>query len=323
MPESSYSKRIISLDIAKALCILLVVVGHFNPDTAPEWWKCVNQIIYSFHMPLFLFVSGYVYHHTLKKQSFGAFMGKKMKRLAVPYFITSVLIIAIKIATQGNAQVEHPVTLHSFIEICYLPAAGYFLWYVWALLMMFLVVWCAQTKATRLCLFAISVALYYLPFEFPEFFCLRQLKVMWLYFMAGVVCSETNLKVLVANARINLLYVALFCITFLLLADAGTPFVPIVACSGILMVIAISKWLEQCPLLASRMLLPIAGVSYTIYLYHTTFMGFAKAVSAKIQLSSMFEAEACFVVICGIIAPFVLHRLLKNCKVGRLILGIR
>lgn len=62
-------QRIYSLDIAKALCIVLVVVGHFNPDNAPAWWKCINQIIYSFHMPLFLFVSGYVYRHTLRKQS--------------------------------------------------------------------------------------------------------------------------------------------------------------------------------------------------------------------------------------------------------------
>ena len=37
-------QRIYSLDIAKALCIVLVVVGHFNPDNAPAWWKCINQI---------------------------------------------------------------------------------------------------------------------------------------------------------------------------------------------------------------------------------------------------------------------------------------
>ncbi len=43
-------QRLYCLDIAKALCIMLVVVGHFNPDSVPTWWKCINHIIYSFHM---------------------------------------------------------------------------------------------------------------------------------------------------------------------------------------------------------------------------------------------------------------------------------
>ena len=116
-------QRIYSLDIAKALCIVLVVVGHFNPDNAPAWWKCINQIIYSFHIPLFLFVSGYVYRHTLRKQSYSTFMEKKCRRLAVPYLITSAIIISIKLLSHGNVQTSSPVTLFSFVEMLYLPAA--------------------------------------------------------------------------------------------------------------------------------------------------------------------------------------------------------
>ena len=180
-------QRIYSLDIAKALCIVLVVVGHFNPDNAPAWWKCINQIIYSFHMPLFLFVSGYVYRHTLRKQSYSAFMEKKCRRLAVPYLITSAIIISIKLLSHGNVQTSSPVTPFSFVEMLYLPAAGYFLWFVWALLLMFAIVWFAQGKKARMVLLAASVALYYLPFDFPDLFCLRQFKMMMLYFMMGVV----------------------------------------------------------------------------------------------------------------------------------------
>lgn len=28
--------RLISIDIAKAICIILVVIGHYNPDNAPR-----------------------------------------------------------------------------------------------------------------------------------------------------------------------------------------------------------------------------------------------------------------------------------------------
>ncbi|KAA3144009.1 acyltransferase family protein, partial [Alistipes onderdonkii] len=53
--------RLISIDIAKAICIILVVIGHYNPDNAPEWYHTINLFIYTFHMPLFMFASGYVY----------------------------------------------------------------------------------------------------------------------------------------------------------------------------------------------------------------------------------------------------------------------
>lgn len=51
--------RIIALDIAKAICIILVVMGHYVPDNSPAWYVLVHDVIYTFHMPLFMFVSGY------------------------------------------------------------------------------------------------------------------------------------------------------------------------------------------------------------------------------------------------------------------------
>lgn len=57
-------KRLISIDIAKAICIILVVVGHYHPDNAPEWYGIIIRFIYTFHMPLFIFASGYIYAAT-------------------------------------------------------------------------------------------------------------------------------------------------------------------------------------------------------------------------------------------------------------------
>lgn len=73
--------RIIFLDIAKAICIILVVVGHYMPDNSPMWYVMLNKVIYTFHMPLFMFVSGYVYIATKKDISYGSFLMKKVKRL--------------------------------------------------------------------------------------------------------------------------------------------------------------------------------------------------------------------------------------------------
>lgn len=53
--------RIVYLDIAKAICMILVVIGHYSPMTAPEYWQQLIRVIYTFHMPLFMFTSGLIY----------------------------------------------------------------------------------------------------------------------------------------------------------------------------------------------------------------------------------------------------------------------
>lgn len=72
-------KRIIFIDIAKAICIVLVVIGHYVPDNSPAWYVAFHDIIYTFHMPLFMFTSGYVYIATKKDISYGQFILKKIK----------------------------------------------------------------------------------------------------------------------------------------------------------------------------------------------------------------------------------------------------
>ena len=54
--------RLLNFDIAKAICIILVVIGHYSPDGSPDWYKAIWSWIYSFHMPLFMFASGYIYN---------------------------------------------------------------------------------------------------------------------------------------------------------------------------------------------------------------------------------------------------------------------
>ena len=41
--------RSIFIDISKAICIILVVIGHFHPTFSPEWYVALVKIIYTFH----------------------------------------------------------------------------------------------------------------------------------------------------------------------------------------------------------------------------------------------------------------------------------
>ena len=92
-----------------------------------------------------------------------SFMWKKVKRLFILYLMASLIVVSIKLITQGEAYVEHPVTPTSYLEIFYLPAVGYYLWFVWALFLMFAVVHLFHNRRGHIILFTLWIVLYFLP----------------------------------------------------------------------------------------------------------------------------------------------------------------
>ena len=71
-------KQIDFISICKGIGIILVVLGHLNIG---EYW---HQVIYSFHMPLFFFISGYLFKNIyleIPKE----FLLKKAKTLYIPF----------------------------------------------------------------------------------------------------------------------------------------------------------------------------------------------------------------------------------------------
>lgn len=75
-------KRMVWPDIAKAIGIFLVVVGHSMPFENIKMW------IYTFHMPLFFFLSGmFITRESFEKISFDNFLTKKFKTIFIPYLI--------------------------------------------------------------------------------------------------------------------------------------------------------------------------------------------------------------------------------------------
>ncbi len=72
------------IDIAKGIGILSVVWAHI----LLVGWS--HKVIYAFHMPLFFFISGFLFNEN-KYPSFNVFIKKRFTRLIIPYFIYSVV----------------------------------------------------------------------------------------------------------------------------------------------------------------------------------------------------------------------------------------
>ncbi len=78
-------KRIPYLDLLKFLAIFLVLLGHSTEQTsADEFWDHpVWSFIYSFHMPLFMFLCGFFFLSSLKRP-FLVMLRKKFIQLGIP-----------------------------------------------------------------------------------------------------------------------------------------------------------------------------------------------------------------------------------------------
>lgn len=81
------NNRIHWIDMAKGIGMFLVMVGHMETGLLGRW-------IYSFHMPLFFFLSGYVFN---AKYSPFTFIKKKLYGMVLPYFTLGTTLILFRV----------------------------------------------------------------------------------------------------------------------------------------------------------------------------------------------------------------------------------
>jgi acyltransferase len=76
------AKRLDYIDVLKGIGIVYVILGHFLHELPPYF----RAYIYTFHMPLFFFISGYLFNYDKNKQC-KPFIQKRVKSLLIPYLI--------------------------------------------------------------------------------------------------------------------------------------------------------------------------------------------------------------------------------------------
>ncbi|MDR2970059.1 MAG: acyltransferase family protein, partial [Tannerellaceae bacterium] len=301
--------------------IILVVIGHYQPVGTPPWYMQFVNIIYCFHMPLFMYVSGYIYMNFRKPIAYKDFISKKFRRLMIPYFLVSILIIGLKLLAGKAMYVQNPVTLSSLLEIFYSPAAGYFLWFIYVLFLIFLIIpfFNSPRKIGYLLLFSLILVL--IPFKITGIFCLEQFKNHLFFFVLGCfVCRQSSLSEKIKSipawviaAGFIVLYVAAS-----LPAVSGN-MIPAkvlslgMAVSGIAFVMQISRLIDTGSVSLRKFFIRMAAFSFTVYLFHTTFQGLAKSILVKLSIADLpgvdisFAASILIVNATGIICPILLY----------------
>ena len=89
--KQEVKERIDWIDTLRGLGMLFVVWGHSIPYKYP-----VRKYIYSFHMPLFFFISGLTFGDS-DKLDYAEYIKKKFKSLIVPYIIINIICYVLSV----------------------------------------------------------------------------------------------------------------------------------------------------------------------------------------------------------------------------------
>ena len=308
--------------------IILVVIGHsfFNalPNPIATW-------IYSFHMPLFFFISGFLFCSSCNKKKKGItdlkLLGRngilytKAKRLIIPYVVISSLVFCPKVILSNFAVRPINGSYEEYFRMLLYPYENVisFFWFLPTLYLVFVTFilmarFIKPSAALIVCLFfahiVISIShtcilnidgvIYYLP-----------------YFVLGYFMSNNNIILVIEKnskyiAPISLLLSFVFCYGSFLLGFKTANFV--CSLNGILM-----SYTLGC-LYASgnyRFFNHLFGASFTIYQYSW----FAQTLCFQFvyRITGIpFYVAVVLAIITGVYFPWFIYRWMKSDGNGKI-----
>lgn len=190
-------KRSPYLDIIKAILIILVIIGHSiqygSGSTYLEKQLFFNnylfKFIYSFHMPLFIMISGYLSYNSLNKNSLKETFISKFKSLIIPLFFWSIIPFIINLE------------FYSIIESLKLFIAVFStnLWFLWSLFYINILVKLIN-KYFKDNIF-IYILSFLITFILPNTFIIKYFNIqfslysfLYFYFLIGYFYKKYNLE---------------------------------------------------------------------------------------------------------------------------------
>lgn len=222
-------KRINELDFFKGVAIILVVVGHF---ISSNWLGAVDTHpvytwIYSFHMPLFFFISGYLISYTSKDFPLEA-IRRKTFALLVPYVVWTFVLAPLYKDSQMS------FNFNAFLN----PNANYwFVYLLWFYSIFYYSCYFLYSKSAwggqlflAASIFLIWVAQHFFPCELFS----RGLQFMPIY-IYGVIANKMKLqdKYFVVNSIV----ISLLCVLFVV-SSVSYMKMESVACNKLMKLIA-------------------------------------------------------------------------------------
>ncbi len=310
------TKKLNEITFLQSFGIFLVVLGHSYPifDYSPSanW---IYHFIYSFHMPLFMSISGFLFIYTGgTKNRFTDFLTKKFYRLLIPYLVLNTIAYLPKTFLSEFADRPLELGMAPYLKSLFYPdeSAISFFWFLPTLFLIFvispLLSKALQNVSSSLVLTIILATLYSInPFQQNEFLSVDNIASYLLFFWAG--CVMCRFKIFYEKLITNP-FVGCFSIILLLWLSQiyiySTFLSVITALLGIIMSFSLTKMLSEKKLNVFRF---IDGYSYQIYLLSWFPQIFIKIVFFQ-ALGFNFYASSLLMLLSGLFIPIFITKIL-------------
>lgn len=186
-----HAHRIDTFDYVKGIGIILVVYGHvargvYNAGLPIDqgFYILLDSILYSFHMPLFFFVSGYFFPRSQEKRGAVELVRSKANTILYAYVVWSLIqgLIEFVLAPYTNGD----VTLGQVFSLLWQPRAHF--WFLYALFGIFLfsaVLYRKFTPAWTSLVLGLAVVLYLTGYSFVDIYLFNAFSQWFVYFALG------------------------------------------------------------------------------------------------------------------------------------------
>lgn len=200
-------QKITWLQILQGWSMLLVVIGHVtltgifeNPQTPVS--ATIERVIYSFHMPLFMFISGFLFYFTKisRNLAYKEVVFDKLKRLGIPYLFFTFFTFAVKFIFSPFMKRPVELSLRQFTDSFLYPGSNPLseMWFVATLFIIMLsypllkYMITGHFKIAVLIIGSVVLNLFFPPDIF--LLCLSNVAYMFLFFCLGILFCKFDIQ---------------------------------------------------------------------------------------------------------------------------------
>ncbi|WP_167630659.1 acyltransferase family protein, partial [Listeria valentina] len=282
----------------------------------------IHSIIYSFHMPLFFWISGFfaIKICSIAKTSYLSFIKSKAVRLIIPYISVSLIGIPIKLLFNHFAERPSDGLLDLLCKMLVYPTSNAVisLWFLYTLFIIYIFILIIKNFPLYLVL-PLLLFLNLFSAHFSELFNISGVCEYSIYFYVGMLCRTYYTTLVKCFNKLSILILSSFIIILAGFFSLNNIFVQlIVAFVGIIMCVT---YAYQIPEKIGILFLVLGNYSMSIYI-----LSWFPQVATKTLLLSILEFPY-FIVVLGILIsgfiPIFIEKFIfrKNSWLSVLFLG--
>lgn len=281
MEKTKSHSRLYYITFLQVIGPILVIVGHMlNGMPYNAVMQSIKDFIYVFHMPLFFFISGYLFSYKkgLENKKYGEFVRGKALRLLLPYFVFNILFFIPKIFASGFIVDQVELSFNYILYILITPRMNVLghLWFLFALFLIYAIapIWNFIIKKDKKIIWIIVLIIFILLNLFPfntDVLAIKDLCKDTLFFVLGMLIAKLGKEKLesICTKRNFIFAFIVYVITFILWIVFNNNITNMLLCTTDIIMLLIIPIVFK---ISNKVFDELGSYSFSIYIMHWPVM---------------------------------------------------